>query len=115
MTRTTTAFTEDLQGEPTGQPVMAASREIVRATLILRLAGKGLGDNETDLFIQDVRRTVSGAPGPGLQTVQWQLRLLGWRAAVTDYGTLSLVQACYPDDGPQSSLIAAPQNRCLIP
>lgn len=42
--------------------MMAAGREMVWATLILRLAGKGLADHETDLFIQNVMRTVSGPP-----------------------------------------------------
>ena len=71
--------------------------EDIRAKLADRLALKGLESNETDLFIKDVIRVVSGSHGSNIDTIKGQLHLLGWRDDYTDYWTIQLIQACYQD------------------
>ena len=54
-------------------------------------------DNETDLFIRDVTRIVTGSLLSNMVTIRNNLRLLGWRDEYTDYGTIQLIQVCYQE------------------
>lgn len=69
--------------------------EDTRVKLADRLTAKGLENNETELFIQDVIRVATGSPGFDIDAIKSQLHLLGWRDDYTDYGTIQLIQACY--------------------
>jgi len=71
--------------------------EMIKVKLADRLAAKGLGTDESKLFIRDVTRTATGPLGLNMAAIRSKLHLLGWRDNCTDYGTIQLIQACYLD------------------
>lgn len=72
---------------------------IIKDKLTKRLADKGLETNEIDLFIKDVLRNTIDSPWQNMEMIKGRLHLLGWGGDYIDYGTIQLIQACYPDDG----------------
>ena len=57
---------------------MVKETEIFKASLDERLAAKGLLKIESDLFVKDVRRIIKDFTRMNLETINGQLKLLGW-------------------------------------
>ena len=65
--------------------------------LSTQLKAKGLMDNEMNLYIRDILRTLKLSSTANLITMNNRLRLLGWSYEV-DGAIVDLVSACNEDD-----------------